>query len=87
MRQPRNNKNISTGLLSQGLLSKIAVMNRSLGTFYIFGGFSNSHRHNSSPHPTNKVGSMFPEFFSEFQLCIGWGEGELQENFKKDVVY
>ena len=65
----------------------IAVMDRSLGTFYIFGGFSNSLRPNSSPHPTNKVGSMFLEFFSEFQLCIGWGEGKLQENFKKDVVY
>ena len=21
--------------------------------------------------------------FSEFQLCIGWGEGELQENFEE----
>ena len=26
---------------------------------------------------------MHPEFFSEFQLCIGWGEGELHENFSK----
>ena len=24
---------------------------------------------------------------SEFQLCVGWGEGELQENFKKDVLF
>ena len=34
---------------------------------------------------------MYPEFFSEFQLCIsfgeGKGEGELQENFKKDVLF
>ena len=25
--------------------------------------------------------------FSEFQLCIGWGEGELQENFEKDALF
>ena len=30
---------------------------------------------------------MNPEFFSEFRLCIGWGEGELQDNFDKDVPF
>ena len=25
--------------------------------------------------------------FSLFQLCIGWGEGELQENFEKDAPF
>ena len=25
--------------------------------------------------------------FSEFQLCIGWGEGELQDNFEKDALF
>ena len=25
--------------------------------------------------------------FSEFQLCIGWGEGEMQENFEKDALF
>ena len=24
--------------------------------------------------------------FSEIQLCIGWGEGELHENFENDAV-
>ena len=52
------------------------------------GSFSNSHRSNPSPHPTNNVGHMmYPEFFFEFQLCIGWGEGELQENFKKGALF
>ena len=37
-----------------------------LGHFCIFGAFSSSHRPNPSPHPTNKVESMYPEFFSEF---------------------
>ena len=49
--------------------------------------FSNSHRSNPYPHPTNYVGRVYPEFFSEFQLCIGWGEGELQENFEKDALF
>ena len=25
--------------------------------------------------------------FSEFQLCIGWGEGELQENFENAELF
>ena len=25
--------------------------------------------------------------FSEFQLCIGWGEGELQRNFENAVLF
>ena len=55
--------------------------------FCVSGAFSNSHRSNPSPHPTNNVGRVYPEFFCEFQLCIGWGEGELQENFQKDALF
>ena len=36
-----------------------------------------------SPQPTNNVGRIF----SEFQLCIWWGEGELQEIFEKDALF
>ena len=50
-----------------------------LGYFYIFGAFSNSHISCPSPHPTNNVGRLFPEFFSQFELCIGRGT----ENYKK----
>ena len=45
-----------------------------------------SHRSNPSPHPTNNVGRVYREFFSEFQLCIRWGEGELQENLGCTVL-
>ena len=38
---------------------------------------------NPSPYPTNNVGRVYPEF----QLFIGWGEGELQGNFEKDASY
>ena len=59
-----------------------------LGHFCISGAFSNSHRSNPSPPPTNNVGRVYPEFFSEtFQLCIGWEEGELQENVEKDALF
>ena len=57
-----------------------------LGHFCISGAFSNSHRSNPSPHPTNNVGRVYPEFFSEIQLCIGWVEGELQENFENAAL-
>ena len=30
---------------------------------------------------------MLPEFFRQFQLCIGWWEGKLQEHFEKDALF
>ena len=35
-------------------------MDKSLGTLLHFWAFSNSHRPNPSPHPTNNVGNMYP---------------------------
>ena len=58
-----------------------------LGHFCISGAFSNSHRSNPFPHPTNNVGYVYPEFFSEFQLSIGWEEGKLQENFENVALF
>ena len=52
------------------------------GHFCVSGAFSNSRRSNPSPHPTNKrVSRIF------LRLCIGWGEGERQENFEKDALF
>ena len=51
------------------------------------GAFSNSHRSNPSPHPTNNVGRVYPDFFRVSTLYrVGGGEGELQENFEKDAL-
>ena len=58
-----------------------------LGHFCISRAFSNSHRSNPSPHPTNNFGRVYEEFFSEFQFCVGLGEGEMQENFEKDALF
>ena len=37
-----------------------------------------------SPH--KQCWTRVCRIFSEFQLCIGWGEGELQENFENDAL-
>ena len=44
-----------------------------LGNFCISGVFSNSHVSNPSPHPTNNVGRVYPEFFSSFNFLKGGG--------------
>ena len=66
-------------------------MDKSLGTLLHSGVFSNTHRPNPSPHPTKKswtrVSGTDLEFFSQFQLCIGWGEGEIEEYFEKDALF
>ena len=38
------------------------------------------------PSPHKQCGTRVSRIFSEFQLCIGWGKGELQENFGKDAM-
>ena len=50
-----------------------------LGQVSISGALSNSHRSNPSPHPTNNVGRVYPEFFPIFNFVLGGGGGELQE--------
>ena len=39
------------------------------------------------PSPHKQCSTRVSRIFSEFQLCIGWGEGELQENFEKDALF
>ena len=41
--------------------------------------FSNSHGPNPSPHPTNNVGRVYPEFFPSFNFVQGGG----RENCRK----
>ena len=62
-------------------------MDKSLGTLLRFWGVFQFTQVQPLPHPTNNVGRVYPEFFSEFQLCIVWGKGELQENFEKDALF
>ena len=56
------------------------IMDKSLGTLLRFWGvFQYSHRSNPSPHPTNNVGLVYPEFFPSFNFV----QGEGRENCKK----
>ena len=52
----------------------------------ISGAFSNSHRPNPSPHPTNNVGRVYPEFFPSFNFVQGWG-GSTARKFQKDAQF
>ena len=58
-------------------VNKPTIMDKSLGTLLHFWAFCNSHRTNPFPHPTNNVGRVYQEFFSEFQHCMYpyWGGG------------
>ena len=53
-----------------------------LGHFCISGVFSNSHRPDPSPHPTNNVWRVYPELFPSFNL-YRVGKGELCKILKK----
>ena len=41
---------------------------KALEHFGVSGVFSNSHRPNPSPHPTNKDGRVYPQFFPSFNF-------------------
>ena len=61
------NKNVAHGLaryLDKYLQSWTKVM----GHFCVSGAFSNSHRSNPSPHPTNNVERVYPEVFPSFNF-------------------
>ena len=60
---------------------------KSRDTFAFLGRFPIHTGPTPSLTPTNNVERVYPEFFCEFQLCIGWGEGERQENFEKDALF
>ena len=52
------------------------------GHFCISSAFSNSHRPNSSPHPGNNVGRVYPEFFPSFNFLL-CGGGRTARKFRK----
>ena len=68
---------------------KTTIMDKSLGTLLHFWDIFQLTWVQPSPHPTNNVGCMYPEFFPSFNFvhCIGWGEGELNESLEKDDCF
>ena len=61
-------------------------MDKSLGTLLRFWGVFQVTLVQPLPSPHKQCWTRVSRIFSEIQLCIGWGEGELQENFKNDAV-
>ena len=68
------------------------IMDKSLGTLLRFWGVFQFTQVQFTqvqplPSPQKQCWTRVSRIFSEFQLCIGWGEGELQENFEKDALF
>ena len=63
------------------------IMDRSLGTLSRSWGVFQCTQVQPLPSPHKQCWTRVSRIFSEFQLCIGWGEGELQENFEKDALF
>ena len=61
-------------------------MDKSLGTLLHFWGVFQFTQVQPLPSPHKQCWTRVSRIFSEIQLCIGWGEGELQENFENDAV-
>ena len=49
--------------------------------------FFGSYIKNTSLTPQTYVGRVSRDFCSEFQHCVGWGDGKLQENVEKDALF
>ena len=64
----------------------LTIMDKSLGTLAFLGVFQFTQ---AKPLPSahKQCWARVSRIFSEFQLCIGWGEGELRENFEKDELF
>ena len=62
-------------------------MDKSLGTLLHFlGVFQFTHAQPlTSAH--KQCWTRVVRILSKFQICIGWGERELQENFEKDALF
>ena len=61
-------------------------MDKSLGTLLRFWGVFQFTQVQPLPSPHKQCWTRVSRIFSEIQLCIGWGEGELHENFENDAV-
>ena len=70
-----------------GYSFEATIMDKSLGTLLRFWGVFQFMQVQPLPSAHKECWTRVSRIFSEFQLCIGWGEGELQENFEKDALF
>ena len=63
------------------------IKDKSLGDTFAFVGIFSVHTCSTPfPTPQTKLDVCIQNFF-EFQHCVGWREGELQEHFAKDALF
>ena len=63
--------------------SQPGLQNKTRGTRLRFWGVFQFTQIQTLPSPHKQYWTRV----SEFQLCIGWGEGEPQENFENDALF
>ena len=62
-------------------------MGKSHGTLWHVWGVSQFTPAQPLPSPHKQSLTRVSRIFSEFQFCIGWGEGERQESFEKAALF
>ena len=62
-------------------------MDKSLGTRLHFWDIFQFTQAQPLPSSHKQCWMHVSRILSEFQLCIGWEEGELQENFEKGALF
>ena len=62
-------------------------MDKSLWTLLRFWGVFQFTQVQPLPSSHKQCWTRVSRIFSEFQLCLGWGEGELQETFEDDALF
>ena len=62
-------------------------MDKSLEGLLHFWGVFQFTQAQPLPSPHKQCWMRASTSFSDFQRCIGWGEGELKENFEKDALF
>ena len=65
------------------------IMDKSSGILLHFWGVFQFRQAQPLPSPYKQRGTRVSRFFffSEFQLCMGWEQGDLQENLEKDALF
>ena len=63
------------------------IMDKSLGTLLHFWGVFRFTQVQPLPSRYKQCWTRVSRIFFEFQLCIGWGVGELGEIFEKDAPF
>ena len=62
-------------------------MDKSLGTILHLWSYFHFHTYPAPLPPHKERWTRLSRMFSEFQHCVGWGKGELQEKFEKDALF